>query len=150
MQIRRLVALAALVVLPRVVAAQFTTFIPPREKAADTVKAVVVAEQKARADTAASVRLANMKAWVDSAAGVPPVRTAANTVVPPVPRTGPPAGDTLPSAPGRLPHLTDTKFTNGARAPDTASALPLLVFGGFVTIAVGVLLAAPRRARDRA
>lgn len=149
MQIRPLIALAVLVVLPRVVAAQITTFIPPRNKVADSVKAIVVAEQKARADTAASVRLANMKAWVDSAAGVPPVRIPVDTLLPSVPRTAPPPGDTLPSAPGRLPHLTDTTFRNGARAPNTASALPLLIFGGFVTIAAGLLLAAPRPARDR-
>lgn len=148
-QIRPLVTLLALVALPRVLAAQFTTFIPPRDKVADSVKAVVEKAEQARADTAASVRLANMKAWVDSAASAPP-RRGVDTLPPVVPRTEPPAGDTLPSAPGRLPHLTDTTFSNGARAPDTASLLPLLVVAGAAMIAIGWLLTKPPAVRDGA
>ena len=69
---RRLFVLALIAGMPGIAGAQFTTFIPPKPKAVDSVKAVVVAQQQAQADTALSARITNMKTWVDSAAGVAP------------------------------------------------------------------------------
>ena len=71
---RRLIAIALLAVSPALAEAQFTTFIPPKNKVADSAKAVVAAVQKA--DTALSLRLTNMKTWVASAAGVVPTPTS--------------------------------------------------------------------------
>ena len=75
MSYRRLFFLALLAGLPTMTWAQFTTFIPPRTKSADSVKAVVVAQQQARTDSVMRIKLTDMKAWVDSAAGsvAPPI-----------------------------------------------------------------------------
>src|SRR3954466_10484675 len=63
---------------PAAAAAQFTTFITPPNPAKDSIKAAVVAEQKAVTDSVSRAQVANMKTWVDSAAGVvvPPTDTA--------------------------------------------------------------------------
>lgn len=131
---RRLLVLAAIAGVAgvsQVAGAQFTTFIPPKNKVADSVKAVVVAEQKAQADTAAAVRLTNMKTWVDSAAGALPA-------APPMPAR---VADSLAaSAPGAgVPGPDTTTFRNGSRAPATASSLPLIALLGAAIIAFGVL-----------
>ena len=77
MYLRSICLIAVLGVAPRVAGAQFTTFIPPRNKVADSVKAAVVAEQKAQADSVAAKQITNMKTWVDSAAGLAPAPTIA-------------------------------------------------------------------------
>jgi hypothetical protein len=121
-QIRRFFAIAILAALPRVAAAQFTTFIPPQTKLADSVKAVVAAEEKARVDSTNAARITNMKVWVDSAAGVLPMTTA----------------DSLAAG---LPTGADSvTMPNGTRAPATASSLPLLAFAGLFFIVVGGVL----------
>jgi cytochrome b len=138
---RRLLALALIAGLPGFAGAQFTTFIPPKNKVADSVKAVVVAQETARADTALNMRLTNMKIWVDSAAGI----TAQ-------PMT---AADSLATAQGtttvRLAEVTTTTaMANGTRAPATASALPLFALIGVGAIGVGAfLLVGPEPARSR-
>lgn len=124
MQIRRFFAIAILAALPKLAAAQFTTFIPPKTKVADSVKAVVVAEEKARVDSTNAARITNMKVWVDSAAGVLPIPTT-----------------TADSLAARLPTAADTlTMPNGTRAPATASSLPLLAFGGLLLIVMGGVL----------
>jgi hypothetical protein len=145
---RRLLVLALIAGLPGFAGAQFTTFIPPQHKKADSVKAAVVAQQKAQTDTSIQMQLANMKTWVDSAAGLVPTPTtavdSANAVVPTTPAA------TTPVAMPATPMPADTiAMKNGARAPATASALPLLVLLGGVTLMVGVLLlrGAPTPAR---
>src|SRR4051794_5532675 len=111
--LRRFFLLAVLGVAPRVASAQFTTFIPPQNKVADSVKAAVVAEQKAQADSVAMMQITNMKTWVDSAAGIAPTpTTAADSLAMDLAATDTTKTLTAPLA-------------NGTRAPATASALPL-------------------------
>lgn len=126
MQIRRFFAIAILAALPKVAAAQFTTFIPPKTKVADSVRAVVVAEGKARVDSTNVARITNMKVWVDSAAGVLPTTTPNTTT------------DSLAAG---LPIAADTvTMPNGTRAPATASSLPVFALSGLFLIVVGGVL----------
>jgi len=121
MQIRRFFSIAILAALPRVAAAQFTTFIPPQTKLADSVKAVVAAEGKARVDSTNVARITNMKVWVDSAAGVLPTPTT--------------RADTLAAV---VPTTADSvTMQNGTRAPATASSLPLFAISGLFLIVIG-------------
>jgi len=102
--------------------AQFTTFIPPQTAAQDSVRAVAMADSaKAVADTSTALAITNMKTWVDSAAGVasPPIT---------------PLADSATAA------TESTTFVNGARAPATASDLPLLFLLGAGAFLIGVLL----------
>lgn len=128
MYLRTICLIAVLGVAPRVAGAQFTTFIPPQNKVADSVKAAVVAEQKAQADSVAAMQITNMKTWVDSAAGLAPTPTT--------------AADSL----ARSIAANDTTtavinaFPNAARAPETASLLPLIVLLGTLSLGVGGLL----------
>ena len=112
-----------LLAAPSVAAAQFTTFITPPNPAKDSIKAAVVAEQKAAADSVTRAQIANMKTWVDSAAGVivPPADTAfaVRTVI----------GDTL---------MTTT--STGLVAPNTASAVPFLLLTGILGMLIGVAM----------
>jgi hypothetical protein len=128
--IRRLLALALVAGLPGIAKAQFTTFIPPRNALTDSVKAAVVAE-KVQADSVTHAQLTNMKTWVDSAAGLVPTRTAADSL----------ARGTATTA------AESTTFRNGARAPATASDLPLLLLAGAALFIVGlIVLRSPPRA----
>jgi hypothetical protein len=134
-----LVALAAAALaLPRAASAQFTTFIPPQSKVADSIKAAVAAQQKAQADSAAKMQLTNMQTWVDSAAGVAPApTTAADSLANRLAATNAAALDTM-------------AFRSGTRAPATASDLPLLALIGGVAFAIGtVLLAGTSSSRSR-
>lgn len=131
---RRLFALSLIVALPAVAAAQFTTFIPPQAKAVDSAKAAVAAQKTAQADTSLNTRLTNLKTWVDSAAGVVATPTpardslaAANPTVSPRDSVSVRASDTA-------------TFRNGARAPATASDLPLLALLGAGALGLGALI----------
>jgi hypothetical protein len=131
-----LLVLALIASLPATAHAQFTTFIPPRPKAADSVKAATAAAQATATDSAVNMQLTNMKTWVDSAAGIagPPV-TAADSLA---------AG--LPAA----PNPADTaKFRNGIPAPATASDLPLVALLGAALLAVGVLMLSMEEPKPR-
>jgi len=111
--------------------AQFTTFIPPQTAAQDSVKAVALADSvKAVADTSTALAITNMKTWVDSAAGV------ASPPITPLP-------DSVATA------RESTTFVNGARAPETASDLPLLLLLGGGAFLIGVLLLGGRREPHR-
>ena len=147
---RRLLVLALIAGLPGFAGAQFTTFIPPQHKVADSIKAAVVAQQKAQTDTSIQTQLANMKTWVDSAAGLVPTPTTAvpdstNVVVPPMPA---PAPAPVPTLPPQTP-ADSVAMRNGVRAPATASVLPLLLLLGGLSLATGVTLlrAAPAPTR---
>ena len=123
MQIRRFFSIAILAALPRIAAAQFTTFIPPQTKLADSIKAVVAAEGKARVDSTNVARITNMKVWVDSAAGVLPTPTTrADSVAAVVPTN----------------NADSVTMPNGTRAPATASSLPLFAISGLFLIVIGV------------
>ncbi len=127
MAFRHCLSLALIVGATNIAAAQFTTFIPPQKKIADSVTAAV-AQQKAKTDSIVNTQLTNMKTWVDSAAGVP---------------APPPAIDTLANAP-TAPEST-TAFVSGTRAPATASWLPLLALVGAVSLLLGTFLLAGGR-----
>lgn len=142
MTFRRLLTLALVAGMPGIAGAQFTTFIPPVNKTADSIKAAVVAEQKAQQDSTVTAQMTNMKTWVDSAAGILP------TPVMPV--------DSVNArvATATTTTFDSTAFYNGTRAPATASPLPLLALLGVGLIFAGVLVSrgdrrVPVRARSR-
>jgi hypothetical protein len=130
--------MAALVGAPSVASAQFTTFIPPKNTVADSVKAIVATQQKVAADSITHAQITNMQTWVDSAAGVAPRSM-----------TG---ADTLAGAAGTVASADTTTFVNGTRAPETASDLPLLALMGAMALLLGTVLLAggrPTTARKR-
>jgi hypothetical protein len=142
---RRLLVLALIAGLPGLAGAQFTTFIPPVNKTADSVKAAVAVAQQVQQDSVVTAQMTNMKTWVDSAAGMTPT-----------PET--PADSLAAGLPAPVPTSLDSAmFANGARAPATASSLPLLLLLGLGFVAAGVAIVCvdpPRervrvRARDR-
>jgi hypothetical protein len=117
-----------IVSFPAAAAAQFTTFIPPQNKVADSVKTAVAVEQKARTDSSVNMQLTNMKTWVDSAAGVVSApRTAADSLA-----------DSLPVS--KVAGVDSVALRGGARAPETASDLPLLALIGATALGIGALL----------
>lgn len=118
-------------VVPAIASAQFTTFVPPASHT-DSVRAAVVAEQKAQADSVTHTTLTNMKAWVDSAAGVSVAQSDS-------------AAAANAAAPGAIaPSPTTTSFADGAAAPETASPLPLLALVGLAALSLGTVLLAGR------
>lgn len=136
MSYRRFALIALIASLPASASAQFTTFIPP-QKARDSVKAAVAADQRARADSITAASVTNMRTWVDSAAG---------TIAPTV-------GDSLNRSADSLSSAAADTMTlrNGSPAPMTASALPLLLLVGMVSLSAGAaLLVRPATRRYRA
>lgn len=128
MPYRRLIPLIMIVSFPAAAAAQFTTFIPPQNKAADSVKTAVAADQKARTDSSVNMQLTNIKTWVDSAAGVVSTpRTAADSLA-----------DRLP--PSNAAVVDSAALRGGVRAPETASELPLLALIGATALGIGALM----------
>ena len=125
-------SLVFIALAPAAAAAQFTTFITPPNPQKDSIKAAVVAEQKALNDSVTRAQIANMKTWVDSAAGVvvPPTDTAfrVQTIT----------GDTVAA----------TMTANGLIAPNTASAVPFLLLTGLLGMLLG--LAMVRRPQEKA
>jgi hypothetical protein len=136
-----MVVLAFSTLLPATAAGQFTTYTPPPRPRADSAGAPATpAQQRAAADSVARVAITNMKAWVDSAAGDVVVNRTDSTGRP-VAAVGPVTPDPLATprrdAAGRE---STVAFTEGARAPDTATWLPLLVLIGSVAVGAGALL----------
>jgi hypothetical protein len=130
-----ILVLAFSALLPATAAGQFTTFVTPPRPPADSVKRVATpAQQAAAVDSIARVTVTNMKAWVDSAAG--------DVVINRVDSTGRPVAATGPVTSGAATPAAESTaaFRDGARAPDTATWLPLLVLVGTGAIGVGVLL----------
>jgi hypothetical protein len=110
---RWIIALAIIAASPAVAAAQFTTFIAPPNPVKDSIKAAVVAEQRAASDSITHAQITDMKTWVDSAAGIVPVPAVDTAIVGPV----------------------TTATSNGVIAPSTASPLPfLIVLGGLLML----------------
>ena len=137
MPFRRLLVLAALIGTPAVAQAQFTTFIPPKNAVADSVKAVAAVQQQVKADSITHAQITNMQTWVDSAAGVTPRSMT--------------APDSVAAAAATAVAVDSTTFPNGTRAPETASDLPLLVLMGAVALLIGTfLLGGAVRTHDRA
>lgn len=123
-------SLVFIALAPAAAAAQFTTFITPPNPQKDSIKAAVVAEQKAVTDSVTRAQIANMKTWVDSAAGVavPPTDTAfrVQTIT----------GDTVTMT-----------TSNGLVAPNTASPVPFLLLTGILGMLLGVAMV--RRPQER-
>ena len=117
---RWILTLTMIAMAPAAAAAQFTTFIVPPNPTRDSIKAAVVAEQKATTDSVTRAQIANMKTWVDSAAGVvvPPADTAfvVQTIT----------GDSVHA-------LT----SNGVVAPNTASPVPFMLLTGILGMLLG-------------
>lgn len=132
---RRLLALALVAGLPGIAGAQFTTFIPPVNKTADSIKAATVAEQKVQQDSTVTAQMTNMKTWVDSAAGIVP--TPVNSV------------DSVRAVATTTTTTVDSAFVNGSRAPATASTLPLLAILGAGLILAGMLVSRGDSRRTR-
>ena len=118
---RWILSLILIALAPAAAAAQFTTFITPPNPAKDSIKAAVVAEQKAITDSVNRAQIANMKTWVDSAAGV---------VVPPVDTT---FRATLTDS---MPVMT----SSGMVAPNTASPVPFLLLTGLLGMLIGIAM----------
>lgn len=130
--VKTLLVLASIVLIPAPASAQFTTFIVPPPKAkVDSAKAVIAAAQTAHADSAARMTISDMKAWVDSAAGT----SSAAPAVQSADTTATAVAAQVNQAPKSTP--TTTRFSDGALAPATASALPALAAAGFGLIIVG-------------
>jgi hypothetical protein len=128
---RWILSLIFIAAAPAAAAAQFTTFITPPNPAKDSIKAAVVAEQKAITDSVNKAQIANMKTWVDSAAGV---------VVPPA--------DTAFRAQAVLTDSLTTTASNGLVAPNTASPVPFFLLTGILAMLLGIAMA--RRPQPRA
>ena len=132
-------ALALPALLPAMAGAQFTTFVtPPRPRVDSTKIAPTPVQKQATADSVARVTITNMKAWVDSAAGDIVVNRPDSTGRP-VAAPGPATTGGKPS-PNAANRESTTTFQEGARAPDTATWLPLLVLVGTGAIGVGLVL----------
>jgi len=108
---RWIVALALIAGAPAAAAAQFTTFIAPPNPVKDSIKVVVVAEQKAVSDSITHAQITDMKTWVDSAAGI--------AAIPPV--------DTTLGVRSSITTKPTPAFSNGVCAPATASPPPFLL-----------------------
>ena len=129
---RWILSLILIASAPAMAAAQFTTFITPPNPAKDSIKAAVVAEQKAITDSVNRAQIANMKTWVDSAAGVvvPPTDTAfrVQTIT----------GDTV-----------SVMTSNGMVAPNTASPVPFLLLTGILGMLLGVAMVRRPRPKEQ-
>lgn len=125
-QARIYLVLAALLVAPAAQAnGQVTTFMPPPDRARDSVKAVTAVADSVARDSVAAAQVANMKAWVDSAAG--DIATTRH--------------DSL----GMTADGLAQSFANGSPAPETATPLPLIALLGVGAMGAGFIL---RRARS--
>ena len=149
---RLLLALSALSIVAAAspAAAQFTTVVTPVKKPVD--QAAVQEQQRvaqARADTAHRATMQEMSAWVDSVAGAPkPGTVVADSA----------AGDVATDSAtvtATTKEPATTRFQDGARAPNTASPLPVLLIAGIgmTLLGLGVIFtsrrAVPAPARRR-
>ncbi len=138
---QRIAVFAFSTLLPATAFGQFTTFVtPPRPRVDTATTPGTPAQQRVAADSVARVAITNMKAWVDSAAGdivVNRVDSTGRPVAAPGPVT---SGAPTPAVRGAASAESTSVFREGARAPDTATWLPLLVLVGTVAVGAGVLL----------
>jgi hypothetical protein len=137
----RIAILAFSTLLPATALGQFTTFsTPPRPRADSATKVATPAQQRAAADSVTRVAITNMKAWVDSAAGDIVVNRV-DSAGRPVAATGAvTSGAVTPGGRDAASAESTSVFRDGARAPDTATWLPLLVLVGAGAVGVGVLV----------
>ena len=128
--VRRIWILAlASAVLASPAQAQFTTFIAPPSPVKDSIKIAAAASQRS-ADSITRAQITDMKTWVDSAAGLPQVKPADSAAT---------KRDTAKTPVATTPAVATT-VSNGVIAPQTASALPLLLVLGLSALLVGAML----------
>ena len=137
MRIKTAALLVGMIAAPIVTAgAQFTTVVapPPAQK-----QAIAVAEAKKAevpSDTGHRATLQAMSAWVDSVAGTPAPAVVTDSA----------AGEVAPSSDSaavptpRNEGAGTTRFADGARAPNTASPLPLILVAGLGALLAGAWL----------
>ena len=134
--------------------AQFTTVVapPPAQK-----QAIAMAEAKKAEvprDTGHRATMQAMSAWVDSVAGTPAPAVVTDSAAGEVAMSTDSAAVPTPRNEG----AGTTRFADGARAPNTASPLPLILVAGLGALLVGAWLlvtgrqpaTAPVRPRRRA
>ena len=131
-------ALLALMLASGTAQAQFTTVTAPR-RAPEPVSPLIAEQTRQRSDSVAKETLSDMKAWVDSA--------AANIAAVPRPAMQDTVGAAVgPDTANAAARRTTTRaggevaFQEGARAPDTATSLPLVVLFGFGALGIGALI----------
>jgi hypothetical protein len=131
--------------------AQFTSaVVPPKKPARAPEPAAVAQGPGARGDTAIAKRLTDMKAWVDSAAVAlnVPTPAATDSARVPAPADSMRTAARTDSAPPRQTTASAgevTSFHEGARAPNTATPLPLLALLGAGSLLAGSWLRRRRR-----
>lgn len=121
---RAAIVVAVLMGLSSAAGAQITTYIAPPKPA--MTPQMVASADSAQRDSVAAVATTNMKAWVDSAAGVTVPASVGDSTV----------------DPGK-PDLTT--FSDGAIAPNTATALPAIGLFGVVVALAGLAILMRRR-----
>ena len=151
MRLTMILGAAAVVTLVAVPAsAQFTGVVmPPPAKPAPVAQQAPTQTLAERRDSATRVTMSNMKDWVDSAAaklGVTPApapaASAADSAQAPV--VTPPAA---PAPQHPASHVAETtEFREGARAPNTATPIPMLALLGLISLTAGLWLLRRRRA----
>jgi len=117
--------------------AQFTTAIAPR-RAAEAPPAVVAEQARQRNDSVAKETLTDMKAWVDSAAST--IAAVPRPAVQDSVGTGMAAGPDTAARRTSRASSGDVAFQEGAKAPDTATPLPLMLVLGFGAVGAGLVL----------
>ena len=126
---------------------QITTVVAQPKRVEANAQAVARRQEVAQ-DSVARVTLTGMKQWVDSAAQSlalrPDTGTAPSETAVPATTAVPPRTDTSTAARARPAQTPE--FRDGARAPDTATQLPMFALGGAVLLLTGLVL----RRRDRA
>ncbi len=131
---------------------QITTVVEQPKRVEAKAQAVARRQEVAQ-DSIAKVTLTGMKQWVDSAAqslalrpdtGTAPSETAVPANSQAVQRTDTSAAATARPAQG-------PEFRDGAKAPDTATHLPMFALGGAALLVIGLVLRRrdPVRARVR-
>lgn len=130
------IALAAIV--PSSASAQFTAVVSPPQPEAPTVSV----EAKAKVDSAERVTLTDLRTWVDSAASASAAATPAPVSAPVETTTDAVAAPTTPAR-----QAETTEFREGARAPATATPLPMILIAGLSLLATGLTLLLRSRPR---
>jgi hypothetical protein len=135
--LRQLFALGAMILVAATpVAAQFTTVVAPPKQNVSAATADARVTNAAPRDTGRRATLQEMSAWVDSVAGVAPTVAAAPPVVDSA------GGEVVPPA---VPEASTERFSEGARAPNTASPLPMMLLLGVIAMVTGAAMLATRR-----
>ena len=155
MRVETAALILGMIVAPLATAgAQFTTVVapPPAQK-----QAIAMADAKKAEvprDTGHRATLQAMSAWVDSVAGTPAPTVVTDSAAGEVAMSSDSAAVTAPRNEG----AGTTRFADGAKAPNTASPLPLMLVAGLGALLVGAWLlvtgrqpaTAPVRPRRRA